>query len=29
MGELQEQVNVLGYLNLVVSRIPIEGLQDL
>jgi hypothetical protein len=29
MGELQEQVNVLGYLNIVVSRMPMQRLQDL
>jgi hypothetical protein len=29
MGELQEKVNALGYLNIVVSRIPMQRLQDL
>jgi len=29
MSELKEQVNALGHLDLVVSRIPIHILQDL
>jgi hypothetical protein len=29
MGELQEQVNALGHLNIVVLRISMQKLQDL
>jgi hypothetical protein len=29
MGELQEKVNALGYLNIVISRMPMQRLQDL
>jgi hypothetical protein len=29
MGELQEKINALGHLNIVVSKMPMQRLQDL